>query len=79
MAQAGNLDGFGRNSPLAGLGYGLPVARQYARYFGGDLQIMSVEGYGTDAFVHLNRFGNADPLSTGGGGIWPAKGGAHSR
>jgi len=43
------------DSPLAGLGYGLPISRSYARYFGGDLSIMSMEGYGTDAFVYLNR------------------------
>jgi pyruvate dehydrogenase kinase 2/3/4 len=45
------------DSPLAGLGYGLPISRSYARYFGGDLSIMSMEGYGTDAFVHLTRLG----------------------
>ena len=30
---------FSRESPLAGLGYGLPISRGYARYFGGDLQV----------------------------------------
>ena len=25
------------------------------RYFGGDLHIMSMEGYGTDAFIYLPR------------------------
>ena len=48
---------------LAGYGYGLPISRLYARYFGGDLQIISMEGYGTDAYLHLNRLGNVqEPL-----------------
>ncbi|CAM9789832.1 unnamed protein product [Heterosigma akashiwo] len=47
-------------SPLAGLGYGLPISRSYARYFGGDLSVMSMEGYGTDAFIHLSRLGDHD-------------------
>jgi len=47
------------DSPLAGLGYGLPISRSYARYFGGDLSMMSMEGYGTDAFIYLKRLGNA--------------------
>eukprot|EP00551_Chaetoceros_affinis_P004241 CAMPEP_0203665626 /NCGR_PEP_ID=MMETSP0090-20130426/2812_1 /ASSEMBLY_ACC=CAM_ASM_001088 /TAXON_ID=426623 /ORGANISM="Chaetoceros affinis, Strain CCMP159" /LENGTH=529 /DNA_ID=CAMNT_0050529247 /DNA_START=148 /DNA_END=1737 /DNA_ORIENTATION=+ len=51
------------DSPLAGLGYGLPISRSYARYFGGDLSLMSMEGYGTDAFVYLTRLGNTkEPL-----------------
>ncbi|KAG7368256.1 two component system sensor histidine kinase [Nitzschia inconspicua] len=49
----------GIDSPLAGLGYGLPISRSYCRYFGGDLSIMSMEGYGTDAFVYLARLGNS--------------------
>jgi pyruvate dehydrogenase kinase 2/3/4 len=48
---------------LAGYGYGLPLSRLYARYFGGDLQVISMENYGTDAYLHLNRLGNmAEPL-----------------
>lgn len=48
---------------LAGYGYGLPLSRLYARYFGGDLQIISMESYGTDAYLHLNRLGNVqEPL-----------------
>lgn len=51
------------HSPLAGLGYGLPISRSYARYFGGDLSIMSMEGYGTDCFLHLRRLGDSrEPL-----------------
>lgn len=49
---------FSTASPLAGLGYGLPIARNYARYFGGDLVVMSMEGYGTDNFIYLSRLGN---------------------
>lgn len=45
---------------LAGHGYGLPLSRLYARYFGGDLQIISLEGWGTDAFLHLSRLGNQE-------------------
>ncbi len=53
----------GIDSPLDGLGYGLPISRSYGRYFGGDLSIMSMEGYGTDTFVYLARLGNTrEPL-----------------
>jgi pyruvate dehydrogenase kinase 2/3/4 len=53
---------FDVQSPLAGLGYGLPIARNYARYFGGELTIMSMEGYGTDSFIYLPRLGNRDSV-----------------
>ncbi|RUS20005.1 mitochondrial branched-chain alpha-ketoacid dehydrogenase kinase-domain-containing protein [Endogone sp. FLAS-F59071] len=33
---------------------------QYARYFGGDLKLISMEGYGTDVYMHLNRLSNSD-------------------
>lgn len=46
---------FGTSTPLAGLGYGLPISRCYARQDGGDLVIMSMEGYGTDSFLYLSR------------------------
>jgi pyruvate dehydrogenase kinase 2/3/4 len=46
-------------APLAGLGYGLPISRSYCRYFGGDLDIISMEGYGTDAFIYLKRLGDS--------------------
>ncbi|CEH15983.1 mitochondrial pyruvate dehydrogenase [Ceraceosorus bombacis] len=50
-------------APMAGFGYGLPLARLYARYFGGDLKLISMEGYGTDVYLHLNRLSSsAEPL-----------------
>ena len=39
------------------------VLRQYARYFGGDLRLISMEGYGTDVYIHLNRLSSSrEPL-----------------
>ena len=40
---------------MAGYGYGLPLARLYARSFGGDLIVIPMEGHGTDAFLYLNK------------------------
>jgi len=42
-------------TPLAGYGVGLPLSRLHARYLGGQLEIRSFPGYGTDAFLLLPR------------------------
>lgn len=58
-ASAEDVDDYrrGDSTIMAGLGYGLPLSRLYARYFGGDLKLVSLEGFGTDAFLHLSRLG----------------------
>ncbi|GMH78382.1 hypothetical protein TrST_g3559 [Triparma strigata] len=38
-------------------GFGLPLARIYARYFGGELTLKSMEGYGVDTYLHLPVLG----------------------
>ena len=40
-------------------GFGLPLARIYARYLGGELTLKSMEGYGLDAYLHLPRLGDS--------------------
>ena len=36
---------------------------QYARYFGGDLKLISIDGFGTDVYIHLNRLATSqEPL-----------------
>jgi pyruvate dehydrogenase kinase 2/3/4 len=40
-------------------GFGLPLCRIYARYFGGELTLKSMEGYGLDAYLYLPRLGES--------------------
>lgn len=40
---------------LAGYGVGLPISRLYARYLGGSLDLISLPGYGTHAYLFLPR------------------------
>lgn len=45
-------------STIAGLGYGLPLSRAYAEYFGGGIAVQSLYGWGTDVYLRLKGVGN---------------------
>lgn len=61
---AGNMDALnvisgagGEGSSLAGLGYGLPLGRAYAEYFGGGIAVQSLYGWGCDVYLRLKGLG----------------------
>lgn len=63
----GNIDGLnaittsgGNSSTIAGLGYGLPLGRAYAEYFGGGIAVQSLYGWGTDVYLTLKGVGKID-------------------
>ena len=35
--------------------HGLPISKLYAQYFGGDIQILTFKGIGTDTIIYLNK------------------------
>ncbi|KAJ2723825.1 [Pyruvate dehydrogenase (acetyl-transferring)] kinase 2, mitochondrial [Coemansia sp. Benny D115] len=45
-------------SPLMSFGFGLPMSNVYAKYWGGNVNVHSLPGYGVDAYVQLPRLGN---------------------
>lgn len=47
----------GNSSSIAGLGYGLPLGRAYAEYFGGSVSVQSMYGWGTDVYLSLQGIG----------------------
>uniref|UniRef100_A0A6V3P697 Protein-serine/threonine kinase n=1 Tax=Lotharella globosa TaxID=91324 RepID=A0A6V3P697_9EUKA len=51
-----------RDGILAGKGFGLPLSRLYARFFGGDLELCSLAGIGTAAYVRLKRLGGVEQV-----------------
>lgn len=44
---------------FSGGGYGLPIARVFARYFGGELEMATVDGFGTDVFLYIPNLNDA--------------------
>ena len=59
-------------STIAGLGYGLPLGRAYAEYFGGGIKVQSLWGWGTDVYLMLRGLGGLgreDGRGGGGAGI----------
>jgi hypothetical protein len=53
------LAGAGAGGSLAGLGYGLPLGRAYAEYFGGDLKVQTMWAWGTDVYLTLRGVGKS--------------------
>ncbi|KAF2122349.1 kinase isozyme 4 mitochondrial precursor [Lophiotrema nucula] len=54
---------------LAGLGYGLPLGRAYAEYFGGGIAVQSMWGWGTDVYLSLRGVGRIEGDPFGGRSI----------
>jgi len=52
-------------APMAGFGCGLPLSRNYASYVGGRLELNTMPSFGTDAYLYLNRLGNAQEVVDG--------------
>lgn len=48
---------------MAGYGFGLPLSRVYAQYFGGDIHVQSMHGYGTDVYLNINHLGDVYEFS----------------
>ena len=66
VSSNGNIDALNAisgagGSSLAGLGYGLPLGRAYAEYFGGGIAVQSLWGWGTDVYLSLRGIGKIEP------------------
>ena len=42
--------------------FGLRIAQLYAKYFGGELAIMPMEGHGVDSYIYMNCLTGASKL-----------------
>ena len=43
--------------------------RTYAKYFGGDLRIQGMQGYGSDVYLRINRLGEIKEQHGGRSGV----------
>lgn len=42
---------------LAGFGVGIPLAKLYAKYLGGEIYLTPIDGYGTDVNIYIHKLG----------------------
>eukprot|EP00127_Corallochytrium_limacisporum_P001330 Clim_evm20s51 gene=Clim_evmTU20s51 len=49
-----------RYGTLAGLGFGVPMTRVFAEFFGGSLHVETLYGYGTDVYLRLQHIGTSN-------------------
>ncbi|KAF9165400.1 hypothetical protein DFQ26_000206 [Actinomortierella ambigua] len=56
--KVGHLDPRQQQDTAVHLGIGLPMSKVYAEYWGGDLKVFTMHGYGTDAYAKFCKFGN---------------------
>lgn len=43
---------------ISGYGFGLPMSKLYAQYFGGELYVNPIENIGTDVYIYINKLGH---------------------
>ena len=54
-ASFGSLMSEPRSIKLCGFGFGLPTTKAYAEYLGGSLDLVSMQGIGTDVYLRLKH------------------------
>jgi len=59
-----SLSSFVSRPPNLRLGMGLPMSKIYAEYWAGGLELHSLEGYGCDTFLTIERLGNKNEVLT---------------
>lgn len=56
-------DSYKQRKELAGYGFGLPLTRLHAQYFGGDVFMQVLQGHGTDMYLLLNHLKEGTPAA----------------